>query len=78
MRARQKLLERYRGQAGLRIYCHQRRHTFASDLITVGADLVVIQHLLGHRQVQATQKYGRVAKEKVRADYVQAREKVWS
>ena len=78
VRAIQKLLERYRCRVGLSIRCHQFRHTFASDLLTVGADLVVIQDLLGHRQVQTTQNYCRVANEKVRADYFQAMEKVLS
>ena len=78
VRATQKLLERYRCQVGLRIHCHQRRHTVASARLTAEADLVVIQHLLGHRQVQTTQKYGRVAKEKVRVDYFQPMEKIVS
>jgi site-specific recombinase XerD len=78
VRAIQKLLERYRCQAGLSIHCHQLRHTFASDLLTAGADLVVVQDLLGHRQVQTTQNYCRVANEKVRADYFQAMERIMS
>ena len=78
VRAIQKLLERYRRPLGLTIRCHQLRHTFATDLLTVGADLVVIQDLLGHRQVQTTQNYCRVANEKMRADYFQAMEKILS
>jgi site-specific recombinase XerD len=78
VRAIQKVLERYRLNVGLSIHCHQLRHTFASDLLTAGADLVVVQDLLGHRQVQTTQNYCRVANEKVRADYFQAMEKIMS
>ena len=76
VRAIQKLLERYRSQVGLSMHCHQLRHTFASDLLTAGADMVIVQDLLGHRQVQTTQNYCRVANEKVRADYFQAMEKI--
>jgi len=78
VRAIQKLIERYRCRVGLSIHCHQLRHTFASDLLMAGADLVVVQDLLGHRHVQTTQNYCRVANEKVRADYFQAMEKIMS
>ena len=78
VRAIEKLMERYRNQVGLSIHCHQLRHTFASDLLTAGADLVVVQDLLGHRQVQTTENYCRVANEKVRADYFRAMERIMS
>jgi site-specific recombinase XerD len=80
VRAIQKPLERYRSRVGLSMHCHQLRHTFATDLLMAGADLVVVQDLLGHRQVQTTENYCRVANEKVRADYFQAMEKIrsWS
>jgi len=78
VRAIQKLMERYRSRVGQSVHCHQLRHTFATDLLTAGADLVVVQVLPGHRQVQTTQNYCRVANEKVRADYFQAMEKIMS
>ena len=53
------LLRSLSRRAGLEevITPHQLRHTFASELEASGAGLVVIQQLLGHRQITSTQVY---------------------
>lgn len=51
---------------------HCLRHTFASDLLNAGADLVTIQHLLGHDTVTLTQRYARLSDQRKRQVYEQA------
>ena len=72
VRGIQKRLERYARQSGLRVSCHELRHTMATQLLNAGADLTVIQDLLGHNRVATTQRYCRVSNLKVQNDYYKA------
>jgi site-specific recombinase XerD len=76
VRGIQKRLERYAGKSGLRVSCHELRHTMATQLLNAGADLTVIQDLLGHSRVSTTQRYCRVSNLKVERDYYKAMELV--
>jgi len=54
------LIKRYLKETGIKkekIGVHTLRHTFGASLLNSGANLVVIQELLGHKKLETTRKY---------------------
>ncbi len=72
VRGIQKRMEYYARKTGLKVSCHQLRHTMATQLLNADADLVTIQDLLGHSRIKTTQRYCKVSNLKVQRDYHKA------
>jgi site-specific recombinase XerD len=76
IKAIQKKMERYAKSAGIKASCHSLRHTFASNLLEEGAEVVYIKEFLGHNSIASSERYARLSNQRVKQMYLQTIGKV--
>ena len=72
----QKKMERYAKVAGIKASCHSLRHTFASNLLEEGAEVISIKELLGHASMESSERYAKLSNQRVKQIYQQTIRKV--
>jgi site-specific recombinase XerD len=72
----QKKIERYAKAAGIKASCHSLRHTFATNLLEAGAEVISIKELLGHASIGSSERYAKLSNQRVKEVYQQTIRKV--
>jgi site-specific recombinase XerD len=75
VKAIQKKMERYAKAGEVAASCHSLRHTFASNLLEEGAEVISIKEFLGHESI-TSERYARLSNPKVKQVYLQTIKKV--
>ena len=75
-KAIQKKMARYANAAGVVASCHSLRHTFASNLLEQGAEIVSIRELLGHASITSSERYAKLSNQHVKQAYLRTMKRV--
>jgi len=67
-RSVERMVKKYAVKTGIPLFTtpHTLRHSYATDLLSQGVDLRIIQEFLGHRSIASTQIYTHVTNKKLR------------
>jgi site-specific recombinase XerD len=76
VKAIQKKMERYAKAAGITASCHSLRHTFASNLLEHGAEVVAIRDFLGQSQIASSERYAKISSQKIKQEYMRTMQKI--
>jgi site-specific recombinase XerD len=76
VKAIQKKMERFAKAAGITASCHSLRHTFASNLLEHGAEVVAIRDFLGHSQIASSERYAKISSQKIKQEYMRTMQKI--
>jgi site-specific recombinase XerD len=76
VKAIQKKIQRYATAAGITASCHSLRHTFASNLLEQGAEIVSIRELLGHASISSSERYAKLSNQHVKQEYLRTMKRV--
>src|SRR2546429_6612999 len=76
VKAIQKKMERYAKAAGITASCQSVRHTFASNLLEHGAEVVAIRDFLGQSQMSSSERYAKSSRQKVKQEYTRTMQKM--
>src|SRR5712691_4914754 len=76
VKAIHKKMERYAKAAGITASCQSLRHTFASNLLEHGAEVVTIRDFLGHSQIASSERYAKISSQKIKQEYMRTMQKI--
>jgi len=66
----EKIVRNLGKKVGIKVTCHMLRHSFATHMLENGADIRVIQEILGHEKLSTTQIYTKVTTKYLKEIYL--------